>query len=57
MPQVGVEEVIWDELEPGTTLVSQYYLITPDDIREEAEAYEDHKDRSDEACYGSIEFT
>lgn len=28
MPQVGVGSVTWDELFPGTTIVSQYSLIT-----------------------------
>ena len=42
MPEVGVEDITWEELSPGTVMAVQHYLITPDDIREEAEAYEDH---------------
>jgi acyl dehydratase len=42
MPEVGVIDIKWEDLVPGKVIASQTYLITPDDIREEAEAYEDY---------------
>lgn len=42
MPEVGVIDIKWEDLVPGRVIASQTYLIAPDDIRDEAEAYEDY---------------
>jgi len=42
MPEVGVKNITWEDLVPGKVIASQTYLMAPDDIREEAEAYEDY---------------
>jgi len=42
MPEVGTIDITWEDLVPGKVIGSLTYLITPDDIREEAEAYEDY---------------
>jgi acyl dehydratase len=42
MPEVGTIDLRWDDIVPGRVVASQTYLITPEDIREEAEAYEDY---------------
>ena len=36
MPEVGTKDLRWDDIVPGTVVASQTYLITPEDIREEA---------------------
>jgi acyl dehydratase len=42
MPEIGTRNLVWEELTPGKFVASQAYLLTLDDIREEAEAYEDY---------------
>lgn len=42
MPEVATNDIGWDDLVPGTEITTQYYLITPEDIKKEAEAYEDY---------------
>jgi acyl dehydratase len=42
MPEVGRVDLKWEDLVPGKLIASQTYMLTPDDIREEAEAYEDY---------------
>ena len=42
MPEVGTKDLKWEDLTPGRLIASQTYLMTLDDIREEAEAYEDY---------------
>jgi len=42
MPEVGVIDIKWEDLVPGKVIASQTYLVTLEDIREEAEAYEDY---------------
>jgi len=42
MPEVGRNDLKWDDLVPGKVIASQTYLMTLQDIREEAEAYEDY---------------
>jgi acyl dehydratase len=42
MPEIGTKNLVWDELTPGKFVASQTYLMTLDDIRGEAEAYEDY---------------
>ncbi len=42
MPEVGVKDLTWEDLEPGKVIASHTYLITTEDLREEAEAYEDY---------------
>lgn len=51
MPEVGAIDLKWEDLAPGRVIASQTYLITPDDIREEAEAYEDYN-----PIYSDIDF-
>jgi acyl dehydratase len=51
MPEVGVINIKWEDLVPGKEIASQTYLMTIDDIREEAEAYEDYN-----PLYSDIEF-
>ena len=42
MPEVGKVDLKWEDLTPGKVIASMTYMLTPDDIREEAEAYEDY---------------
>src|ERR1035437_8398339 len=42
MPEVGKVDLKWEDLIPGRVIASMTYMLTPDDIREEAEAYEDY---------------
>ena len=42
MPEVGKVDLKWEDLTPGRVIASMTYMLTPDDIREEAEAYEDY---------------
>ena len=42
MPEVGTVDLKWEDLVPGRVIASMTYMLTPDDIREEAEAYEDY---------------
>jgi len=51
MPEVGIVDVTWEELQPGMVIAEQHYLMTPEDIRNEAEAYEDYN-----PIYGDAEF-
>ena len=39
MPEVGRIDLKWEDLTPGKVIASLTYLMTLDDIREEAEAY------------------
>jgi acyl dehydratase len=41
MPEVGMQDLAWENLAPGKVITSQTFLMSLDDIREEAEAYED----------------
>jgi acyl dehydratase len=51
MPEIGTIDLKWESLVPGHVVASQTYLITLDDIREEAEAYEDYN-----PIYSDIDF-
>ena len=42
MPEVGTEEITLEELAAGAEITTQTYLMTPEDVRKEAEAYEDY---------------
>ena len=42
MPEVGTVDLKWEDLVPGRVIASMTYMLTPNDIREEAEAYEDY---------------
>jgi acyl dehydratase len=53
MPEVGRKDLKWEDLVPGRVIASQTYLITPDDIREEAEAYEDYNPLYSDADFAS----
>jgi acyl dehydratase len=51
MPEVGTKDLKWEDLTPGKVIALQTYLISLDDIREEAEAYEDYN-----PIYSDVEF-
>src|ERR1700754_5349156 len=51
MPEVGTKDLKWDDLTPGKVIATQTFLISLDDIREEAEAYEDYN-----PIYSDVEF-
>ena len=42
MPEVGTEDITLEELVAGAEITTQTYLMTPEDINKEAEAYEDY---------------
>ena len=51
MPEVGTKDLSWEDLTPGRVIASQTYLMTLEDIRAEAEAYEDFN-----PAYSDVEF-
>jgi acyl dehydratase len=51
MPEVGTENLRWEDLTPGRVIASQTYLMTLEDIRAEAEACEDLN-----PAYSDVEF-
>jgi acyl dehydratase len=53
MPEVGRKDLKWEDLVPGKLIASQAYLMTAEDIREEAEAYEDYNPLYSDADFAS----
>ncbi len=51
MPEVGTKDLRWEDLTPGKFVTSQTFLMTLDDIRQEAEAYEDYN-----PLYSDVDF-
>ena len=39
MPEVGKIDLKWEDLTPGKVIASMTYMLTPDDIREEADTW------------------